>query len=134
MKLIFAFFTSFVIVVGGSGLADQLKLVPIETSEIHEVSIVQEPEVNTAAYNRINETTNLQGEPDPQNYEESRINPPLEEVHYYENSEGEQVQSPTRYESAPQGATAICYDGTYSFSRNRRGTCSHHGGVKEWLR
>lgn len=33
----------------------------------------------------------------------------------------------------PQGASAICRDGTYSYSRNRRGTCSHHGGVATWL-
>lgn len=33
----------------------------------------------------------------------------------------------------PAGATAICNDGTYSYSQNRRGTCSHHGGVREWL-
>jgi len=35
--------------------------------------------------------------------------------------------------STPFGATAICSDGTYSFSQNHRGTCSHHGGVAEWL-
>lgn len=34
----------------------------------------------------------------------------------------------------PAGATAECWDGTYSFSQSRRGTCSHHGGVKRWLR
>jgi hypothetical protein len=33
----------------------------------------------------------------------------------------------------PLGATAICNDGTYSYSQNRRGTCSHHGGVQQWL-
>lgn len=54
-------------------------------------------------------------------------------VKYYTNSFGERVQSPTYYSSAPQGATALCRDGTYSFSRNRRGTCSHHGGVSRWL-
>ena len=32
------------------------------------------------------------------------------------------------------GATAECRDGTYSYSAHRRGTCSHHGGVKRWLR
>jgi hypothetical protein len=31
------------------------------------------------------------------------------------------------------GVTAICNDGTYSYSQNSRGTCSHHGGVKEWI-
>src|SRR2546427_8715340 len=34
---------------------------------------------------------------------------------------------------APTGATARCRDGTYSFSRHRSGTCSHHGGVAMWL-
>src|SRR5438477_1449372 len=34
---------------------------------------------------------------------------------------------------APTGATARCRDGTYSFSKHRSGTCSHHGGVAMWL-
>lgn len=54
-------------------------------------------------------------------------------VRYYTNVDGYRVQSPTYYNSAPAGATALCRDGTYSFSRNRRGTCSHHGGVARWL-
>jgi hypothetical protein len=33
----------------------------------------------------------------------------------------------------PPGATALCKDGTYSFSQTRSGTCSHHGGVAIWL-
>lgn len=53
-------------------------------------------------------------------------------VDCYTNSWGEKVQSPTYYSSKPAGATARCVDGTYSFSRSRRGTCSHHGGVAEW--
>ena len=28
--------------------------------------------------------------------------------------------------------TATCKDGTTSYSAHRRGTCSHHGGVKTW--
>lgn len=55
------------------------------------------------------------------------------EIKYYTNSQGERVQSPTKYDKVPEGATALCRDGTYSFSRSRRGTCSHHGGVKRWL-
>jgi uncharacterized protein YraI len=35
--------------------------------------------------------------------------------------------------SIPAGATAECRDGSYSFSTNRRGTCSQRGGVKRWL-
>ena len=55
-------------------------------------------------------------------------------IKYYTNSKGNKVQSPTYYNSPPAGATAECRDGTYSFSRSRRGTCSHHGGVKRWLK
>jgi len=35
--------------------------------------------------------------------------------------------------AVPSGATAQCRDGSYSFSKHRRGTCSHHGGVAAWL-
>lgn len=54
-------------------------------------------------------------------------------VNYYTNSRGNVVQSPTRYDAPPEGATAKCRDGSYSFSQSRRGTCSHHGGVARWL-
>jgi hypothetical protein len=52
---------------------------------------------------------------------------------YYTNSDGQRVQSPIYSKTVPAGATAQCGDGTYSFSRHRRGTCSHHGGVSRWL-
>jgi hypothetical protein len=42
------------------------------------------------------------------------------------------VQQP-KSKAAPAGASAQCRDGTYSFSKSRRGTCSHHGGVSTWL-
>lgn len=51
----------------------------------------------------------------------------------YINSFGEEVPRPRKSSSIPDGASARCRDGTYSFSRSRRGTCSHHGGVAEWL-
>jgi hypothetical protein len=41
--------------------------------------------------------------------------------------------TPTPQPKPPAGATARCRDGTYSFSQHRQGTCSHHGGVAEWL-
>jgi len=49
---------------------------------------------------------------------------------------GSGFPSPTRTAGGqpPAGATAHCRDGTFSFSRTRQGTCSHHGGVAEWLR
>jgi hypothetical protein len=31
------------------------------------------------------------------------------------------------------GATAICNDGTCSYSTTHSGTCSHHGGVRIWI-
>lgn len=59
--------------------------------------------------------------------------PELSNDNYYTNSAGDEVHSPAYAPSIPAGATAICGDGTYSFSRSRRGTCSHHGDVGEWL-
>ena len=52
----------------------------------------------------------------------------------YGNVNGNTVHSPA-YSSngVPAGATAQCRDGTYSFSLRRSGTCSHHGGVAQWL-
>ena len=59
---------------------------------------------------------------------------PTSSVDYYINVDNRTIQVPTRYPVQPQGATAVCVDGTYSFSQNTRGTCSHHGGVNRWLR
>lgn len=45
---------------------------------------------------------------------------------------------PTLYPTIPPIKTyyyspsAICNDGTYSYSLHRQGTCSHHGGVDSW--
>src|ERR1700758_678117 len=51
----------------------------------------------------------------------------------YVNSQGEKVKRPENCSGPPSGATAQCRDGSYSFSRSHRGTCSHHGGVAKWL-
>jgi hypothetical protein len=53
----------------------------------------------------------------------------------YINKDGQQVHAPAHSKngSIPTGATAKCADGSYSFSRHHRGTCSHHGGVVTWL-
>lgn len=52
---------------------------------------------------------------------------------YYTNINGVRVKAPAKQLRAPIGASARCKDGTYSFSRNRRGTCSGHRGVAQWL-
>lgn len=51
----------------------------------------------------------------------------------YLSSDGDCVHRPVAAATAPEGASAQCNDGTYSFSEHRRGTCSHHGGVADWL-
>ena len=51
----------------------------------------------------------------------------------YENSSGNTVCSPEESETPPPGATARCNDGSWSFSQHHSGTCSYHGGVREWL-
>jgi hypothetical protein len=52
---------------------------------------------------------------------------------YYTNANGHRVHRPVHSNQRPAGATAQCRDGAYSFSENHRGTCSHHGGVANWL-
>lgn len=51
----------------------------------------------------------------------------------YVNSAGNTICRPESSATVPSGATARCVDGSYSFSQSRRGTCSSHGGVAEWL-
>jgi hypothetical protein len=52
----------------------------------------------------------------------------------YNNVNGSPVHSPSDSSNGvPAGASAVCRDGTYSFSMHRSGTCSHHGGVAQWL-
>ncbi|MFE7796059.1 DUF3761 domain-containing protein [Nocardia sp. NPDC057440] len=51
----------------------------------------------------------------------------------YLNSYDQCVHRPESAAAPPPGATARCKDGTYSFSKNRSGTCSGHSGVATWL-
>jgi Protein of unknown function (DUF3761) len=48
---------------------------------------------------------------------------------------GHAESAPSAPPSAPQtgAATAKCKDGSMSFSKHHSGTCSHHGGVAQWL-
>ena len=69
----------------------------------------------------------------PTQQQKQKSQPKCAENGTYVNSKGETVKRPENCTAAPQGATAQCGDGTYSFSQSRRGTCSHHGGVAKWL-
>ena len=62
-------------------------------------------------------------------------NAQLDNSNYDTNSAGNTVHSPAKTIDGrvPAGATAQCGDGTYSLSQSHRGTCSHHGGVAQWL-
>jgi hypothetical protein len=62
-----------------------------------------------------------------------RTLPPATSGRSYVNVDGVRVPSPVFSETKPAGSTARCRDGSYSFSRHRRGTCSYHGGVAEWF-
>jgi hypothetical protein len=57
----------------------------------------------------------------------------LSNGNYYSNVNGSKVKSPSWSPKVPAGATAQCGDGSYSFSLHHSGTCSHHGGVTNWL-
>lgn len=64
---------------------------------------------------------------------------------YYENSDGQCILDPQSGlppgvapglvggGAPPPGATAVCNDGSYSFSTHHSGTCSGHHGVQQWL-
>lgn len=34
--------------------------------------------------------------------------------------------------TAPAGSTGLCKDGSYTSNATKRGSCSRHGGVKDW--
>jgi hypothetical protein len=63
------------------------------------------------------------------------VGSPVEAGRGYINSRGQWIPSPTQTLDGqpPTGSTARCRDGSYSFSQSRRGTCSWHGGVAQWL-
>ncbi len=41
---------------------------------------------------------------------------------------------PPAQDPAATGATALCNDGTLSYSAHHQGTCSHHDGVAQWYK
>jgi hypothetical protein len=59
----------------------------------------------------------------------------LESHRQYQTRDGRDVHSPSKSKSGkvPNGASAKCRDGSYSFSTHHRGTCIRHGGVAQWV-
>jgi hypothetical protein len=58
----------------------------------------------------------------------------LDNHNTYRNHDGQTVHVPAHSRSGeiPDGATAQCRDGAWSFSRHHSGACSRHGGVAAW--
>jgi hypothetical protein len=46
----------------------------------------------------------------------------------------EEAGAPQHSVATPKNASAVCNDGAYSHSAHRSGACSHHGGVRQWLK
>lgn len=108
--------------------------------------VASEPAAQTESQVNVTQTQSIQIETPPkveklenQSATPTRTQPNttrssgLSNDNYYTNTAGNKVHSPAYSDSIPAGASAQCRDGTYSFSQSRRGTCSHHGGVAEWL-
>jgi hypothetical protein len=91
-----------------------LSNLPVSVSSAQNQPTVQAPSQNTSTH-------------------DTRDNVKCNDNGTYVNSQGQKVKRPENCSGAPSGATALCRDGSYSFSRNHRGTCSHHGGVSRWL-
>lgn len=67
----------------------------------------------------------------------SHVEEQLQHHRHYVSKAGHDVHAPAKHViggAVPDGATARCRSGDYSFSHSRRGTCSRQGGVAGWLR
>lgn len=123
-------------ILGGTVLIVTMVLGDSYTAPVSEVvpNVVQQASISTEVKNEPIKVI------DPAPIKKSSLiqktqstNANLSNDNYYVNTAGNTVHSPAYADSVPVGASARCRDGTYSFSQSRRGTCSHHGGVAEWL-
>jgi hypothetical protein len=106
----------------------------IEVSQLPEIdNNLLDTESNQKDLNEYN-VEGYQSDDNPVTYDEDKNNFPAYQPHTYDNVDNIEVQAPTHYNNIPHGANARCGDGSYSLSKNRRGTCSRHGGVSEWLK
>lgn len=128
MKKLFFFPLLFLIVISGCTTYDVPQtyedvVLPRKTEAVVETQVKTEFETPTAVETETE--TKIKTKQETKSV-------PLSNDNYYTNVDGNKVHSPAYAPSRPAGASARCRDGTYSFSQNRRGTCSHHGGVAEW--
>ncbi len=124
----FALFTGIGLFADDPAPSSQVKEANVQQATLSQpeaVTPITEPKVESAT---IPDTESQQVSQPKQDTTE------LSNNNYYKNVDGNQVHSPayTNDDAIPAGASALCGDGTYSFSQNRRGTCSRHGGVAQW--
>lgn len=68
------------------------------------------------------------------NSNSTKANQLVEQIPQKQSSSNTNKTYSSVYYGRDSKCTAICWDGTCSKSLGRRGVCSHHGGVKHWLR
>ncbi|MCZ2299544.1 MAG: DUF3761 domain-containing protein [Chitinophagales bacterium] len=126
MRYLFLIF-SFVLFGFNIGVAQNNNALAYRTNTYLDSYVVKQKTITNKKSKYVPDNNPVTWDEDPSNY-------PLEKPHTYINSYQKEVQSPTKYNAVPPGACAVCRDGSYSFSKNRRGTCSKHGGVLKWLK
>lgn len=109
--------------------------IPATSNSVQGVQTVSQVLENTQTIPQKSSVVETLPKIDTERVEVKEEVPTLSNSNYYTNTRGNTVHSPvyTSDNSVPAGASARCRDGTYSFSQSRRGTCSRHGGVSEWL-
>jgi len=118
--------------IGGALLLSSVALSNESTPQVQpgfnsSANVIQSIPVKTTPISEDNKTVQSSTTQTP-------VNNNLSNNNSYINVNGNTVHSPAYSNdgSIPAGASAKCGDGTYSFSQNRRGTCSRHGGVSVW--
>ena len=108
--------------------------VPIETYQTHQSDQGKQTTSTTSTIENKRDDTKVAPKEPQIIQQETRLpaTNPYAPNGTYTNVDGNSVPRPYVAPSIPSGASAQCRDGTYSFSQNRRGTCSHHGGVETW--
>ncbi|CAN5722405.1 hypothetical protein BH11PAT2_BH11PAT2_09360 [soil metagenome] len=118
----------------GLGSLGDATTTPVAPTSVQSAAAIQAVQPSSAV---VSQTRAVQPAPKQVVQTSAAVDQPadsgLSNDNHYVNSSGNTVHSPAYSDTVPPGASAQCGDGTYSFSQHRRGTCSHHGGVAQWL-
>lgn len=139
-----------IVVLGGASFVPYLCTATVDVREVKVINIPFQTKYENVDYVKAGETsksTGKQGEKEVtyivtrkmigrhevirKIVDESIITEPKDEIIYIGTYVDPQPSAPA-YEENSYGPTALCEDGTYSYSTGS-GTCSHHKGVAQWL-